>query len=190
MLHKWMIGVSAVFLAGIGAGCQNYPEVPAGDQMGMKASATSAGATIPSDNGLLAGLVGGTEGKSGGYVVGADWSKIRQHASPEALAAAKKAESNPASAAEVKQASTADINQDGFITLDEIVALQQAGLSDREIVDRMEQTRAYFEVTKDQEQYLRDHAVKPAVVKAMKSIDDQNEAQTAAAEIGPAAPSK
>ena len=50
----------------------------------------------------------------------------------EAEAAAKKAETNPAKPDDVKNSDTADLNHDGFVTLDEVVALEKAGLKDRD----------------------------------------------------------
>ncbi len=183
LLKKWLLGVSTAVLAGAAAGCQNYPEVPAGDRTVLGGSAMAAGAVIPRDGGLLTTLTSGSEG--GGLLVGADWQKIREHASREAVAAANKAKSSPASAADVSKSSTADLNRDGFITLDEIVALRQAGLSSHDIVNRMELTHAYFELTKDQERYLEDHSINPPIVRAMTGgVDLQDEARTASAEMG------
>jgi hypothetical protein len=188
LFKKWLLGVSAAVLAGVTAGCQNMPQVPVGDRTVLGGSAMAAGAAIPADGALLSTLTKGSDASA--LVVGADWQKIRQHASREAIAAANKAKTYPATAADVSKSPTADLNQDGFITIDELLALQQAGLRDNDIVDRLEHTRAYFEVTKDQERYLQEHFIKPAIVTAMTGTDLQDEARTASAEIGPAVPNK
>src|SRR6266487_520856 len=75
----------------------------------------------------------------------------------DAAAAAQKAQSSPATAADAKNSSTADLNDDGFVTLDEVVAMRDAGISDKEMIKRLQKTQQYFELTADQQKYLRDH---------------------------------
>jgi hypothetical protein len=53
----------------------------------------------------------------------------------EAKTAAKKAEENPPRRG-CEKVQYRDLNKDGFVTLDEVVAMEKAGLKDRDIVDR------------------------------------------------------
>jgi hypothetical protein len=56
--------------------------------------------------------------------------KVDQKRRDEAMAAHQRAESKPATVADVEKARTADLNNDGFVTLDEVVAMERANLSD------------------------------------------------------------
>ena len=162
------------------AGCESLPggEKEQGAVIGGVGGA-AAGAAIAKDNRLLGALIGGALGAGGGYLVGANWDKITGDKKEEAQAAAKKAETNPAKVEDVAKASTADLNSDGFVTLDEVVALEKAGLKDRDIIDRLEATQQYFELTPDQEKYLRDRGVTDTVITAMQRMNPQDTARTA-----------
>ena len=50
------------------------------------------------------------------------------------------AQESPATVDDVRRSSTEDLNGDGFVTVDELVALQRAGLSDDPILRRLEAT--------------------------------------------------
>ena len=66
------------------------------------------------------------------------------------------------------------------MTLDEVVAMQKAGLSDHEQIVRLERTGQVFELTTEQEQYLRDHGVSRDVIGEMRSMNqDLDRARTA-----------
>ena len=78
---------------------------------------------------------------------------------------------HPASAKDVDNSKTADLNDDGFVTLDEVVAQSDAGLSTKEQIRRLERTQQYFELTSQQESYLRDHGVSSEVVRAMRDMN-------------------
>ncbi len=68
-------------------------------------------------------------------------------------------------------ADTADLNDDGFVTMDEVIAMDQAGLSDREMLARLEATDQVFELTDTQEQYLINQGVSPYVVSEMQTLN-------------------
>jgi len=90
--------------------------------------------------------------------------------------------SNPAKAEQVDKASTADLNDDGFVTLDEVVAMERANLSDREMVDRLQRTGQVFELTEQQEKYLEDRGVSRDVVVEMREMNQPADyARTASA---------
>ena len=161
-------------LAGL-TGCENLP----GDKKTQGAviggvGGAAAGALIGGkENRLLGALIGGAAGAGGGYLVGANWDKINGNKSDDAREADRRAQERPARASDVENSRTADLNDDGFVTLDEVVAMADAGLSDREQIRRLESTQQYFELTPDQESYLRNHGVTKDVVVAMRRMNPE-----------------
>ena len=75
---------------------------------------------------LLGALIGGAAGAAGGYVVGANSDKILGKDHDSAQEAARRSQERPATAQEAMQATSADVNGDGFVTLDEVVAMREA----------------------------------------------------------------
>ena len=155
------------------AGCENLPgnKKEQGAVIGGVGGAV-AGAAIAKDNRALGALIGGALGAGGGYLVGANLDKNddKNKTKEEAIKASENAQKNPAKASDVKEASTADLNSDGFVTLDEVVAMKDAGLSDKEMIKRLERTQQYFELTDEQIKYLRDHNVDNKVIQAMRDM--------------------
>jgi hypothetical protein len=153
------------------AGCENLPgnEKEQGAVIGGVGGA-AAGAAISKNNRLLGGLIGGALGAGGGYLIGAHMNKVNDKKKDEALAANQKAQSTPATAADARNATTADLNNDGFVTLDEVVAMKDAGVSDKDMISRLKATQQYFELTSEQEKYLEDHGVDHKVVVAMRNM--------------------
>ena len=137
------------------------------------------------DKGTLGALIGAAVGAGGGYLIGAQKDKIDAKNRDEAVEAHRRAESNPAKVEDVERARTADLNEDGFVTLDEVVALERANLSDREIVDRLGRTGQVFELTEEQERYLEDRGVSHEVIVEMRRMtpDDAAFARTASGRI-------
>jgi hypothetical protein len=129
----------------------------------------------------LGALIGAAVGAGGGYLIGAQKEKVDQKRRDEAMAAHQRAESKPATVADVEKARTADLNDDGFVTLDEVVAMERANLSDREMIDRLDRTGQVFELTEEQERYLEDRGVSHEVIVAMRRMtaDDSGFARTA-----------
>jgi hypothetical protein len=145
-----------------------------------------AGAAIGSKSKSRAGvgaLIGGLVGAGGGYLIGAQKEKLDQKKKGEAEAAHRRAEQNPARPEDVEKARTADLNDDGFVTLDEVVAMERSNLSDREMVERLDRTGQVFELTEEQERYLEDRGVSHAVILEMRRMnaDDTDYARTASA---------
>jgi hypothetical protein len=165
------------------AGCENLPgsQKEQGAVIGGVGGA-AAGAAISKNNRVLGALIGGALGAGGGYLIGANMNKVKDKKHDEAVAADKKAQTAPATAADVRNATTADLNDDGFVTLDEVVAMKDAGLSDKEQITRLERTQQYFELTSEQEKYLEDRGVSHKVVVAMRSMQPQ-ESRTASERI-------
>ena len=155
------------------AGCDNLPgnKKEQGAVIGGVGGAVAGGA-LAKNNRLLGALIGGALGAGGGYLIGSsldksDPSKNRE----EAVRADRRARDNPATVDDARRARTADINGDGYVTMDEVVAMGKAGLSDDEMITRLERTGQFFELTSDQESYLTNHGVSRRVVMAMRDIN-------------------
>ena len=117
-------------------GCENLPgdEKTQGAVIGGLGGAAAGALIGGEDNRLLGALIGGAAGAGGGYLIGANWDKItgeddedRSEAREEAIRANERAQRDPADPDDVDRARTADINEDGFVTLDEVVAMDKAG---------------------------------------------------------------
>jgi len=155
------------------AGCDSLPgdKKTQGAVIGGVGGAVAGGA-LAKNNRLLGALIGGALGAGGGYLIGSSLDKSDpKKNSEEARIADKRARDNPATAADARTARTADINGDGYVTMDEVVAMGKAGLSDDEMITRLERTGQFFELTSDQERYLTDHGVSRRVVTAMRDIN-------------------
>lgn len=173
--------VLAVFLVGgtvaTMSGCESLP----GDRGTQGAviggvGGAALGALIASENRLLGALIGGALGAGGGYLIGAetDWFESDdEEVREEANRAARSARQSPATAAQARAAATADINNDGFVTLDEVVAMENAGFSDQAMLDRLEATGQVFDLNEEQRQYLIDRGVSRDVVNNMTEINRQ-----------------
>jgi hypothetical protein len=161
-------------------GCENLPgnKKEQGAVIGGVGGAV-AGAAIGKNNRALGALIGGALGAGGGWLVGANLDKKdKDKTKDDAIKASENAQKDPAKASDVKDSSTADLNDDGFVTLDEVVAMKDAGLSDKEMIKRLQRTQQYFELTDEQMKYLRDHNVDDKVIQAMRDMRP-DEARTA-----------
>src|SRR6266566_6561027 len=154
--------VSYALMASLGlaplAGCESLPgnAKQQGTVIGA-AGGAAVGAAVTKHR-VAGAIIGGLLGAGGGYLIGANVNKHKDddQSKAAAAAAAQKAQVEPASAVDVKKSTTADLNDDGFVTLDEVVAMKDAGLSDKEQINRLRATQQYFELTSDQEKYLED----------------------------------
>ncbi len=152
------------------SGCQETKENPrtSGAVIGGVGGA-AIGAAVTKDRALGA-LLGGALGAGGGYLIGTQVAKNNDQHKNEAIQASQQAQQNPATPASVQNSQTADLNNDGFVTMDEVVAMKQAGLSDDEMIRRLRATGQTFALTTDQEQYLRNHGVDTTVIQAMETM--------------------
>jgi hypothetical protein len=159
-------------------GCEQLPGGPReqGAVIGGVGGA-AAGAALARGNPLLGALVGGALGAGGGYLIGAHIDKVRDNDSEGAVEAAQRAQTNPATAEQARQAATADINQDGFVTMDEIIAMDRAGFDDQEMLRRLRATNQIFELTPEQEEYLVQRGVSAGVVSAMRDVNREQREQ-------------
>ena len=162
-------------------GCENLPgdDKQQGAAIGGIGGAIAGAAVAGDDDRALGALIGGALGAGGGYLIGAQRDKMNDKDKNAAIEAAKEAESNPAKAEDVAKTQTADVNEDGFVTLDEVVAMEQADLSDREMIRRLERTQQYFELTGTQEDYLREKGVSDRVITAMSDMNPESNARLA-----------
>jgi hypothetical protein len=158
-------------------GCESLPGTR-GQQGAVVGAATggaagAAGALLGEDR-LLGALVGGTLGAGAGYLIGAktDWLEgdleRGRHAAERSIVEARQ---HPASVADVQEARTGDLNRDGFVTQDELVAMEKAGLSDAEILERLRDTGQIFELDPRQEEELIASGVSPRVVVGMRELN-------------------
>lgn len=132
-------------------------------------SGAAAGAILGGeDNRLVGALIGGALGAGGGYLIGQELDKKDKD---EARQASQRAQENPVTVEDARRARTADINNDGFITLDEVAAMEQAGLSDNEMLDRLEETGQVFALNQEQEDYLRQRGVSNNVIIEMRNLN-------------------
>src|SRR4051812_9568901 len=175
MLNRTLVNSLLLSSLALGplVGCSNLPG--SGKTQGAVAGGAGgaiAGAAIGHRNPILGALIGGALGAGGGYLIGAhvDKTKSPDRYHDEAVRAGRDAEARPARASDVMRddsRQTADLNNDGYVTMDEVVAMRQAGLSDSEMIRRLQDTNQLFDLTPSQEQYLRDQDVDRRVIDAM-----------------------
>lgn len=154
-------------------GCENLPgtKQSQGAVIGGLGGAAAGAAIGGKENRLLGALLGGALGAGGGYVIGANSDKIMGRDHQAATTATQNAQAHPATAQDVRNSNTADLNHDGFVTLDEVTALRSAGLTDAQMLQRLRATDQVFELTSEQEQYLRDHGISTSVIQQMENIN-------------------
>jgi hypothetical protein len=150
------LGLSAALLAST-SGCQQLPGSPGtqGAAIGGVGGAATGALVGGEHHRLLGALLGGAVGAGGGYLIGANKDRIMGRDTSGAEAAMRNAQAHPATPQQALNAQTADLNGDGFVTMDEVVAMRQAGLSDQQILERMRATGQVFELTPEQQSYLR-----------------------------------
>src|SRR5687768_13969538 len=164
-------GVISICITGL-VGCSSLPgnDQQQGAVIGG-ATGAAVGAAV-SKNRALGAVIGGAMGAAGGYVIGKNKDKITGKDNEDAAQAARKAEEAPATPQEAKTAPTADVNSDGFVTLDEVVALEQANLTDDQMIERLRATRQVFDLTEEQRRYLLDRGVSQNVVDRLATLNE------------------
>lgn len=154
-------------------GCENAPGTPGqqGAAIGGVGGAAAGAAIGGEQHRLLGALIGGAVGAGGGYLIGANKDRITGHDTSGAQTATQNAQANPATPQQALNARTADLNGDGFVTMDEVVAMKRAGLSDQQMIQRMQATGQVFELTAQQQQYLRTNGVDETVISQMPELN-------------------
>jgi hypothetical protein len=156
-----------------GLGCKQLPGTPAaqGTAIGGVGGAVTGAALGGEHHRLLGALLGGAVGAGGGYLIGANSDRITHHDSGAAQEAARQAEAAPATPEQARNALTADLNGDGFVTMDEVVAMRRAGVPDQTILERLRATGQVFELNPEQQQYLRNQGVSDYVIGQMQELN-------------------
>jgi hypothetical protein len=154
-------------------GCETAPGTreQQGAVIGGATGAAVGAAVGGSEHRILGALIGGALGAGGGYVIAANTGAVESEDRQAAVQAARRAQQNPATAEQAMAATTADINNDGFVTLDEVVAMSDAGFSEQEMIRRMEATNQVFELTNEQQNYLVQQGVDQQVVNQMNDLN-------------------
>ena len=172
--RKWVAwGVGAALCSAPLVACQELPGTRTQQAMAV-GGATGAvlGYALNEENRVLGALLGGALGTGGGWVIGAktDWFE-NPSARDAAEDAIRDSQRSPVSVDDVTRSRTADIDDDGFVTFDEMVAMERAGLSDDEILRRLRATGQVFDLTREQEGALLDAGVSSYVVREMEYIN-------------------
>lgn len=171
-----MVVIGSMGLAPL-AGCESLPggEKEQGAVIGGVGGAVAGAAVAGEDNRLVGALIGGALGAGGGYLIGANLEEKddqdKQQVRQDATEAVRKAESDPATAEEARDARSADVNGDGFVTLDEVIAMEKAGLTENEMIRRLERTNQEFALTTKQEEYLKENGINDSVINAMRKME-------------------
>ena len=133
---------------------------------------SQAGATIDQENRLFGVLIGGALGARGGYLIGAntDWFADPDRQS-RAFDAVTSAETSPATIDDVRLAATADLNRDGFVTTDELIAMDRAGLSDNVMLTRLRATEQVFDLSGSQQRAMERAGVSHRVIRDLPEIN-------------------
>jgi hypothetical protein len=184
--RKMMCGmlISSLSLGPL-VGCENLPgnKQTQGAVIGGAGGAL-AGAALGRHNRLVGGLIGGALGAGGGYLIGSAMNKNDERHRDEALQASDRDRDNPPSVSEVERARTADLNGDGYVTLNEVVAMRKAGLADRDMIRRLEDTGQVFSLSNEQESYLRDRGVSDEVIRAMRNMNQDDRSVSRDRDLG------
>ena len=185
--------LAAALAVGAG-GCSNLPGTHGeqGAAIGGVGGAVAGAAVDGEHHRLLGALIGAAAGAGGGYLIGANSDRITGHDTTGAEDAVRRAQQNPATPAEAMSAPTADLNGDGFVTMDEVVAMKQAGLSDQQMLQKLQASGQVFELTPQQQDYLRQNGVDQYLIDQLPQINrdvrDRLMAQPSQPALSPAYP--
>jgi MFS family permease len=160
----------SVLAASTMTGCQNMPGTP-------RAQMAVAGAVV---GGVIGGFAAGTWwagaligagiGLVGGWIIGFaleewfGWQGMDTRAAIEMPMM-------PATPEQALAARTADLNGDGIVGLDELLAMHQAGFTEAEILERLEATEFIFEVNPAQEEFLISCGVSPGLIRTLPDLN-------------------
>lgn len=163
----------AVFAAVVLVGCARLPYQRSTETSvaGAAAGAVAGAVLAGDDDQMLGALLGGALGAATGYVIGAEtgwFGKGNEQAFDQAVISAR---NDPATVSDVYGSNDADLNNDGLVTQDELVALSRAGLSTDAIIERLEATNQVFHINAAQRQSLLDAGVDPQVVARLENIN-------------------
>ena len=168
-----VFGTIAAISGGFAIGCESLSGTRAQQGTLIDGVADSeAGATIDEENRLFGALIGGALGARGGYLIGADTDWFEDpNRQMRAHDAVRSAENSPATVDEVRRSFTADLNLDGFVTTDELIAMDRAGLSDDVILTRLRATAQVFELSGSQQRAMARAGVSHRVIRDLPDIN-------------------
>ena len=158
--------LSALAISAGLAGCSTAPG-NSKQQGAVVGGATGAavGATV-TKNKALGAVIGGAVGAAGGYVVGGKTGHLDKKDSDNSTTTA------PADSLErAVTTATADANRDGFVTLDEIVAMEKGDVTDDEMIRRIQVTGLTFDLNDEQRKFLSERGVSPYVIDRLPSLN-------------------
>lgn len=154
-------------------GCENLPGTREEQAAAIGGAAGAAVGAAATEN-LWGAILGGLAGAAGGHLIGAntDWferdPQVRQD---QAQAAIQQAQTDPATVADVATSTSADLNGNGFVTSDELLAMEEAGLTDEEIIRRLEATDQVFDLSQEQREEFLAAGLSPIVISEMENIN-------------------
>lgn len=166
--------ITGALCGGFAAGCAAH--AAPGPAPGRATPVTQNPAPVPvtshqpATSAPVAAKMGADFGAAGGWLIAASPENLARHSAAGADEANRRAEQRPASPADVGAAPSADLNQDGFVTVDEVLAMKRAGLTDPQMINRLQATGQVFSVTDHQQQYLRDRGIDQGVIDAMRAL--------------------
>lgn len=117
----------------------------------------------------LTSLAARVGGPGGGWIIAATTDHIQQQSLGSAQQANRMAEQQPAGPGDIERADNCDLNGDGFVTMDEVLALKRANLTDEQLITRVRRTPQVFSLTDRQQQYLHDRGIRQSVINVMLS---------------------
>jgi hypothetical protein len=144
-----------------------------GAAVGGSGGAVTGGAAAGAAAGAPAAGVGAAVGAGVGAVAGAIIGSAKDRNDEQRARAEEMSQSSPALASAVISGGNGDLNNDGFVTTDEIIAMHNAGLSDDEIIVRSRATQQIFKLSSEQEKRLLEAGVRPKVVMAMRTLNSE-----------------
>jgi hypothetical protein len=121
----------------------------------------------------LASLAARVGGPGGGWIIAATPDHIQQHSLGSAQQANRLAQQQPAGPGDIERSDNCDLNADGYVTMDEVLALKRAGLTDEQLISRVRRTPMVFAMTDRQQQYLHDRGIPQAVLNVMLSSNGE-----------------
>src|SRR5687768_11046005 len=111
--------IAVVLVGSFLVGCENLPgnKQTQGAVIGGASGAAVGAAVGGSKNRGTGAIIGGVLGAAGGYVLGANSDKILGKDKNSAESAGQKAKTTPVTVEQARTAKTADVNNDGYVTL-------------------------------------------------------------------------
>jgi hypothetical protein len=167
-LTRIMLRIMLLCMALSALGCTTAlgPTTATRPQLPPTTAPAVASDSFPTGEHAMACFAQQAMGPGGGWLCGSTRDILAHNRCDLAAKASRNAEEHPAEPADVARSDTADLNHDGFVTLDEIIAMRRVLTSD-EMVERIRKVDGIFCLTRTQQQYLLNRGVPVAVIDAM-----------------------